>query len=353
MSSLRALPQADLESIVAMARTDLEHWRGARLLVTGATGFIGRWLVESFHHANTALGLGASLLGISRPGEDIATTASHLLSLPNTEIVPADIRSLRIALGPRGIKPFDAIIHGAIHVDATSSATMPLPIVETGVLGSWELFELARTVQCKSVLLLSSGGVYGIQPSTVDRMSESQPTSLDPTDPAAAYGESKRAAELLAACYHRQHALPTVIARPFSFVGPALPLDRHFAIGNFIRDALAGGPIVLSSDGRPVRSYLYPTDLVVALWALLARGAPGRAYNIGSEEAITLVDVARRVAEISGASVGVEVRGSLTEGPAPRYVPDTTRLRQELGVHPRVSLDEAIARTIAWHRGGR
>lgn len=353
MTAIRALPQTDLESIVAMARADLEHWRGARLLITGATGFIGRWLVESFHHANSTLGLGASLLGISRPDEDVATTVPHLLALPHIEIVPADIRSLRSALGPRGVDPFDAMIHGAIHVDASSYAAMPLPTVETGILGSWELFELARGVRCKSVLLLSSGGVYGAQPSTVDRMSESQPSSLDPSDPASAYGESKRAAELLAACYHRQHALPIVTARPFSFVGPALPLDRHFAVGNFIRDALAGGPIVLSSDGRPVRSYLYPTDLIVALWALLSRGAPGRAYNVGSEEAIALVDVARKVAAIAGESVEVEVRGRPTEGPAPRYVPDSGRLRHELGVHPRVSLDEAIERTIVWHRGGQ
>lgn len=353
MIAERPLPEADLESITALARADLEQWRGARLLVTGATGFIGRWLVESVHHANTTLGLGVSLLGISSPDEDIANTVPHLRSLPNIDIVPADIRNLRTALGPRGAGPFDAMIHGAIHVDANNYAAMPLPTVETGILGSWELFELARSAQCKSVLLLSSGGVYGAQPSMIERMSESQPSSLDSSDPASAYGESKRAAELLAACYHRQYALSIVTARPFSFVGPALPLDRHFAIGNFIRDALGGGPIVLSSDGRPVRSYLYPTDLIVALWALLARGAPGRAYNVGSEEAIALVDVAMKVAAIAGESVGVEIRGRPTEGPAPRYVPDSGRLREELGVRPRVSLDEAIARTLEWHRGER
>lgn len=351
MSSERELPLADLEAITAAAAADLERWRGARLLLTGATGFFGRWLVESFHHANATLGLGASLLGIAGPEEEIAATVPHLLRLPNIEILPADIRTLRTALGSHSAGPFDAMVHAAIQVDASTYAAAPLPTIETGILGSWELFELARVVETKRVLFLSSGGVYGAQPSTIERMSESQATTLDPTDPASAYGESKRAAETLAACYHRQYGLNVVIARPFSFVGPALPLDRHFAIGNFIRDALVGGPIVITGDGRPLRSYLYPTDLVIALWALLARGTAGRAYNVGSEEAIALADVAHRVAAATGSAVKVEVRGTPTDGPAPRYLPDTTRLRQELGVSPRVSLDSAISRTIAWHRG--
>jgi nucleoside-diphosphate-sugar epimerase len=351
MTFERALPLSDLESITGTAAADLDQWRGARLLVTGATGFFGRWLVESFDHANTTLGLGASLVGIAGPDEDIAATVPHLLNLPQVEIVTADIRNLRAAIRPRDTGPFDAIIHAAIQVDASSYASAPLPTIETGILGSWEVFELAHAAQSKRVLFLSSGGVYGAQPSTVERMNEGQTTSLDPTDPASAYGESKRAAETLAACYHRQYGLDMVIARPFSFVGPALPLDRHFAIGNFIRDALGGGPIAITSDGRPLRSYLYPTDLVVALWALLARGTAGRAYNIGSEEAIALSDVAQRVAAAAGASVKIQVRGNPTDGPVPRYLPDTTRIRQELGVQPMVSLDTAIARTIAWHRG--
>lgn len=346
----RPLPEADLEATTAAIAPYLERWRGSRILLTGATGFFGRWLVESFDHANRTLGLGASLLGIAGPDEDLAATVPHLLTLQDIELIPADIRTLRAALGARASGPFDALIHAAIQVDATTYASSPLPTLETGILGSWELFELAHQVSAKRVLFLSSGGVYGTQPSELERMSESQPTTLDPTDPTSAYGESKRAAETLAACYHRQYGLEVVIARPFSFVGPGLPLDRHFAIGNFIRDALEGGPIVITGDGRPVRSYLYPTDLLTALWALLANGRAGTAYNVGSEEPIALVDVAHRVAAAMGGDIAVEVRGTRGEGSPPRYVPDTTRIRKELGVRQQVTLDSAIARTISWHR---
>jgi dTDP-glucose 4,6-dehydratase len=182
-------------------------------------------------------------------------------------------------------------------------------------------------------------------------VSESYAGAPDCTHPASAYGEGKRAAELLCALYHRRHPeLEPVIARCFAFVGPFLPLDAHFAIGNFIRDALHGGPIKIGGDGTPHRSYLYAADLAVWLWTLLFRGRPGQAYNVGSQEEVTILELASTVAECFSKHTDVEIACQPVPGaPAPRYVPSTGLAASELGLVASIPLKEAIARTAAWH----
>ena len=107
----------------------------------------------------------------------------------------------------------------------------------------------------------------------------------------------------------------------------------------------------VGGDGRPVRSYLYAADLAVWLWTLIFRGTAGSAYNVGSERAVSIVDLARAAARAAGPEeVGVTVAGPPGDGPAPRYVPATFRARSELGLQESFTLDEALARTIAWSR---
>ena len=153
----------------------------------------------------------------------------------------------------------------------------------------------------------------------------------DALDPHSAYAEGKRVAEYLAGVYHRQHGLPVKIARGFAFLGPYLPLDVHFAAGNFLRDGLRGGPVRVGGDGTPYRSYLYAADLAVWLWTLLFRAAPCRPYNVGAEEAVSIAELARCIAAHFG--VGVQVARPAVPGrPAERYVPAARRAREELGL---------------------
>jgi dTDP-glucose 4,6-dehydratase len=156
----------------------------------------------------------------------------------------------------------------------------------------------------------------------------------------------------MCACTTRAYGLETVMARGFAFVGPHLPLDRHFAIGNFIRDAIRGGPIVVSGDGTPIRSYQYAADMAIWLWGLLARGASGRAYNVGASREITVGELARLVAATAGNGCGVEVRRDPTPGAvADRYLPDVRLATETLGLRESISLEEGIARTMRWHGG--
>jgi len=146
-------------------------------------------------------------------------------------------------------------------------------------------------------------------------------------------------------------AFEPTVARCFAFVGPYLPLDIHFAIGNFIRDALAGGPIRVSGDGTAVRSYLYAADLAVWLWTILLRGGKMRAYNVGGPDPITIRALAELIRDTLAPGVRIEIARTPVPGsPVSRYVPSVERAAAELGLVPTVHLREAVARTARFAR---
>jgi dTDP-glucose 4,6-dehydratase len=344
----------DLAQVFSLARGDFSTLRGARVLVTGASGFIGSWLTECVGYANREGGMGIRLFALIPPWLDATRGAAHLAKLDGVTVLRADIRTLdagALALLHDDAGALDAVIHAAISVDAATIATNPIPTLETAVEGTRRVLELARASGASRFLFLSSGAVYGAAPAHLQRIPETYLGGPDQTDPRAVYAEGKRIGEMMCACATRAHGLATVMARAFAFVGPHLPIDRHFAIGNFVRDALAGGPVVVQSDGRSVRSYLYAGDMAVWLWALLVRGDAGVAYNVGAERDVTIAEVAGLVASSATPACGVEVRGQTVSGAiSDRYLADVSRARDTLGLHETVTLEDAIARTLRWHR---
>jgi dTDP-glucose 4,6-dehydratase len=153
--------------------------------------------------------------------------------------------------------------------------------------------------------------------------------------------------ELLCAIAHQEHGLEATIARCFACVGPHLPLDAHFAIGNFIRDAMKGEPIKVK-DGTPYRSYLYAADLAVWLWTILFKGVACHPYNVGSEQEITIESLARTVASAEDGSVLVQPLSLIHSSHAYRYVPSVRFTHSSLGLNASIPLVGAIQRTIAW-----
>jgi dTDP-glucose 4,6-dehydratase len=132
-------------------------------------------------------------------------------------------------------------------------------------------------------------------------------------------------------------------------VGPYLPLDIHFAIGNFIRDALAGGPIVIKGDGTACRSYLYAADLVIWLWTILLQGKNCRAYNVGSDKVVTIAELAQLIAKDNPVDLEVKIQKRSLPGVLPeRYIPSIERAKTELKLSEYIELKTAIQNTEKW-----
>jgi dTDP-glucose 4,6-dehydratase len=335
-------PDAEQDELFEAAADDLRSFRGARLLLTGGTGFVGSSLLESIVWANARLGLDISVVLLTRDADAFRKKTPYLGHADGVRLVEGDVRT------PSALSSsFDGVIHAATPASADLNRDRPFEMLDTIYTGGQAILELAARSGPIPFLFTSSGAVYGDQPTDVAAVSETfigAPDSLSATN---AYHEGKRVGELQCAIAARGHGLRAKIARLFAFVGPHLPLDRHFAIGNFIRDGMAGRAITVAGDGAPVRTYLYSADMVVWLWAIFARGEVLRAYNVGSAHPVTIAELAHAVARGFEAVPAVTIARQPVPGvPAHRYVPDVTRVVNELSVSERVDLRSAIARTI-------
>lgn len=345
--ALPPLPQEDLDHILEHTRGLWEDLRGQRIFLTGGTGFFGVWLLESLALANDRLHLDVQATVLTRNPDDFRRNAPHLADHPAIRLHVGDVRSFDFPDGH-----FSHVIHAATEADSRMIDSNPLQVFDVNVEGTRRVLEFARLADARRFLFTSTGAIYGRQPADIELVPESFAGGIDPMDILSAYGvagEAKRAAESLCAIYSRQFGLTSVIARCFAFVGPRLPLDGKFAIGNFIRDGLAGDPIRIAGDGSPYRSYLYAADLAIWLWTLLMRGTNAQAYNVGSHAALSIAATAQAVSDCFAHAPAVVIAQAPDPAlPPSRYVPSTHKARTELGLRVTVDLHDSIRRTLRW-----
>lgn len=342
------LPLEDLEHVLAHTRELWAEARGQSIFITGGTGFFGIWLLESFVYANDALKLGMRAVVLTRDPAAFARKAPHLVARSDLVFHPGDVRDFAFPPGK-----FAYVVHAATEASARINEQAPQEMLDTIIGGTRRVLEFSAQAGVKKLLFTSSGAVYGPQPSSLTHIPEDYSGISDPLRADAAYGKGKREAEHRCAEHARQHGCEIKIARCFAFVGPHLPLDKHFAIGNFMRDALRGGPVRVAGDGTPCRSYLYAADLAVWLWTIFFRAPSGRAYNVGSEADLTIIALAKLIASSLGGGCDVIVdQTPHARSPANRYVPDTQRARKELGLTAGIDLRSALDRTFRWWCAG-
>lgn len=294
-----------------------------RLFITGGTGFFGKSMLDyRLRHPEWPWAK-AEWVVLSRSPEQFKTANPALASQPGILFVAGDVRDFAFPEGH-----FDTIIHAATSAVATMSDDEMTSVI---LDGTKHVTEFAMAAGCRKVLFTSSGAVYG--PRTAPASEE------DDCRPVTAYGKGKLEAEKILI----ESELEAKIARCFAFVGPHLNRNIHYAIGNFIQNCLDGNPIVINGDGTPLRSYLYADDLVEWLFAILQRGESGRPYNVGSDHAVSIRELAEAVRKVMGSNSDIIVKGAPKVGEEPSvYVPSIERARSELGLEVKVSLEDAI-----------
>ena len=304
---------------------------GKRVFVTGGTGFFGKWLLSLFHILET------DVVVLSRNPGGFLAQFPMVGNNSNITFIQGDVRDFTFPVGH-----FDTVIHAATEASVKPERENPDEIHSVIIDGTKRILEFSNRAGAKRLLYVSSGAVYGVQPPELSHIPETFPCN-----PVTVYGKGKLEAERM--CLESE--VETVIARCFAFVGPWLPLDAHFAIGNFIGNCLRNEPIVVKGDGIPMRSYLYGEELAKWLLTLLVKGQAGEAYNVGSDDAISIADLAAIVREIAGSDNEIRVQRKAVQGARPaRYIPAIDKIRDELALQVKCGLTESISNTIRWYR---
>ena len=318
---------------------------GKTVLITGATGFFGKWLLESAIAFNHALRLEGEkrlkVVALSRNPGAFLERFPRFGQYDFIQFVAGDVRTFELEN-----VSVDYVIHAATDASAKLEQENPDEMYSVVVHGTQRTLDVARQRCARRFLLTSSGAVYGPQPPEIERIPESFVGT-----PVTAYGQGKAIAEQMVEHYADRFGFQSHIARCFAFVGPYLNLDIHFAIGNFIRNGLNGEPILIKGDGTPTRSYLYASELTIWLWTILLRGENHCVYNVGSDDAVTIKELAFRVASRFENPPEIQVLGTPDPSkPRAQYVPSNEKIKKELGLVQTISLESAIDRTIEFNR---
>jgi nucleoside-diphosphate-sugar epimerase len=324
----------------------LRELAGKRLAITGATGFLGTWLVETVAVLNDEHKMGIRLDLLAPDAKGWAVRYPHLGGRVEVTARNQDVRS-----SFEFASDVDYIIHAAGIPDGRVHSSDPLRVFQSCVSGVGNSLEAASKLsRIAGFLNVSSGLVYGGR-AGIEGFTEEAFGALDAGQVSHVYAESKRAAETLGAVYRTQFRMPIVTARPFTFVGPFQELSRPWALNNFLRDALGGREIRVHGDGETRRSYMYGSD--AACWALsaLISGVPGRAYNLGSKDAISIRQLAEQISRQTERQPAILYRTlPATQLKQADFFPSTQRSTRELGVRETVDLPAALGKTIAWHK---
>jgi dTDP-glucose 4,6-dehydratase len=335
--------RAEIMRAVGEGQATRELLANQRIAVTGGTGFLGSWLAETVSLLNDEYRLGIELHLYARYATQWAKRRGHLAARNDITLHNQDVRA-----------PFEfpagtaLVIHAAGIPDNRVHASDPLRVFETTVHGAQHALEAAsKLTSLKRFVHVSSGLVCGAGPAP---LSETAVGAVEPGKVHLVYPDAKRTAESLCAIYRSQHRLPISVIRPFTFIGPYQELDRPWAVNNFVRDALAGSEIRLHGEGITQRSYLYGSD--AAWWTLCVLvNESDRTYNIGSAEAVSHYSLARSIAAKISPPPSIVLR---TLPPHQQqnhdFLPDVSRIKEELGVQETCGLEEAIETTIEWHR---
>jgi len=305
----------------------------ARVVITGAAGFIGSHLSEAL------LDRGCSVIGIDNLLTGDIANIAHL-SNRDFLFIKHDVTNYIYVDGP-----VDFVLHWASPASPIDYLELPIQTLKVGALGTHKALGLAKAKGARFVLA-STSEVYGDP--LVHPQDESYWGNVNPIGPRGVYDEAKRFAEAITVAYHRFHGVDAKIVRIFNTYGPRMRINDGRAVPNFIAQALRGEPLTIYGDGRQTRSFCYISDLVDGIVRLMHSDL-NDPVNIGNPHELTIEEIARTIAHLTGSASPLVYRPLPTDDPKVRQ-PDITRARTLLGWEPRVPLEQGLLDTIAYFR---
>ena len=340
------LPKQDLVNLAKEFSNDINTFNKKSFLITGGTGFIGKWLIATLNELNKTNNFHISLTILTRDKNKFITTFVDDKDIKNLEFIESDIRYLD-KIDNKELN-FDYIILGAN--DATYDFSLnPNLLTDTLISGTRLLIEKFVTNKTKKILHLSSGAVYGDIAECSRGVKENDKANFDITNLGSMYGISKLLVESILNDLSIKKDIKIINARCFAFVGPYLPLDKHFAIGNFINNCLNSESIIVNGDGSPVRSYMYAADMVKGLLKSL-KSKKSLTINIGSDKAVSISDLANLVSnELGNPNVIIKNNGKSHPEKSNYYLPDITLLKS-LGYKESYDLKSSITKTYKFYK---
>ncbi|TXJ13459.1 NAD-dependent epimerase/dehydratase family protein [Brachyspira aalborgi] len=313
---------------------DLSKLNNSNILITGGTGLFGKSILDALIFMHNFYEFKITVLSRNK-NNFLFNYPKYNLEFIN--FIRGDIRNFDCKR-----QDFDYIIHAATPASAKLEEENPKEMYSVILEGTKNIINIAKNMNVKKLLFTSSGAVYGEQYQSIKSFKEDYQGI-----PITYYGKAKKISENI----FLNSNINVSIARCFAVTGPYLNLNIHFAIGNFIKDAIENRDIIINGDGRPLRSYLYTADLVIWLLAILLKSENKSIYNVGGRNGISIYDLAKKVSkQVNNYTGKVDI---LTKSnynyPTPKYIPNNKKIIKELGVKENYTLDEAIKRTIDWN----
>ena len=336
------VPTSSLQTIAYQLDSAAESFRKKKVLITGSSGFIGNWLSQGLSYLNEHLGLDMELIFLSRKidsnfRENISKYKTRSITFIETDLTNDNFSQIQV------LKNLDFVFHTATTL-TNLEAQIRNSVAGFAILGTSKLINVIRASQEPPVFIhLSSGAVYGHHSSESGLISED--TKFDKNVDLSSYGYAKRQIEDLVISASKEGLIVGTNPRLFSFFGPSLPLDIHFAIGNFVGNAISGKNIQVTGSPNSSRSYLYVGDLVRKL-LLLSIKPTAETIHIGSAKPINMLALASTVKEVVNDKIEVELTNLNTK--ANHYVPSVRKSNLYLEDYSEISLSEGLQIWKQW-----